>query len=91
MYDAKSRYSEEETYRVTDSRGRSVEVVAVPGAPEQVQLGVHRRTYSQRLDHLAHRYLNNAAGSWRICELNDVMLPEALSEALEIGIPVKAR
>jgi hypothetical protein len=38
---------------------------------------------------MAYRYLNNAAGFWRICELNDVMLPEALTEASDIAIPKK--
>ena len=41
----------------------------------------------ERLDHLAAIYLHEPTGFWRICEANEVMLPEALSEQVEIAIP----
>ena len=91
MFDEKSRYIALKPYRVTDRRGRTVPVVPVPPAAREVVLGYHVRRQGQRLDHLAYRYLDNPAGFWRICELNDVMLPEALSEAPEIAIPRKNR
>jgi len=89
MFDDKSRYKELETYIRKDHRGRSVVTVPVPSALEEKFRGYHRRIQGQRLDHMAHRYLNNATGFWRICELNDAMLPEALSEAADIAIPKK--
>ena len=91
MFDAKSRYAKAETYVVTDKRGREVKVVASPPPPEQVLLGVHLLKQGERLDLLAAKYLNDPAGYWRITEQNDVMLPEALTEAREIEIPIKAR
>ncbi len=91
MFEKKSRYGGLESYEVTDRRGRTVKVVPVPAAPEQGRLGVHLRRDGQRLDHLAAKYLNDPAGFWRICEINDVMLPEALAEADEIVIPVRER
>ena len=91
MFDEKSRYRNLEPYRVTDRSGRIVPVVPVPGAPGEKQLGFHVRVQGQRLDHLANHYLGDPAGFWRICELNDVMLPEALGEAREIAIPRKVR
>lgn len=91
MFDEKSRYLKLKPYRVTDRRGRIVPVVPVPEAPGEHLLGYHARVQGQRLDHLANRYLNDPAGFWRICELNDVMLPESLSEAQEIAIPRKVR
>ena len=45
---------------------------------------IHRRKQGQRLDHLAAFYIKDVYGFWRIAELNNVMLPEALSEALFI-------
>ena len=90
MFDAKSRYARLTTYTVRDRRGRTVSVVPVPPAPAEGLLGYHILRQGQRLDHLASRYLNDACGFWRICELNDTMLPEALSEASEVAIPVKA-
>ena len=89
MFDEKSRYRPLTPYLVTDRRGRTVPVVPVPPAPEQAELGVHLRREGQRLDHLAHEYLQDAAGFWRIAELNDAMLPDALAEAREIAIPRK--
>lgn len=89
MFDSKSRYYKLTTSTATDRRGRTVTVVPVPEPPEQTSLGYHLRRQGQRLDHLAYKYLDDEAGFWRICELNDVMLPEALSEADEIAIPKK--
>jgi hypothetical protein len=91
MFDDKSRYADLETYTVTDPRGRTVAVVSVPDAPEEVSIGLHILRQGQRIDHLAYKYLDDPAGYWRICELNDVMLPEALTEAQEISIPRKRR
>ncbi|MEX0762682.1 MAG: hypothetical protein WD208_13560 [Dehalococcoidia bacterium] len=91
MFDDKSRYSGLDSYEVTDNRGRRVTVVPAPPVSKEIELGVHLRMQGQRLDHLAHRYLNNPSGFWRICDLNGTMLPEALSEAREIRIPRKQR
>ncbi len=90
MFDSGSRYANVQIYRVADHRGRQVAIVAVPGAPVQDLLGYHVLHQGQRLDHLAAHYLNDPSGFWRICEENDVMLPEALSEAPEIAIPTRA-
>ena len=89
MFDKKSRYAKLETYEVTDRRGRKVVVVPVPPSKDQTTLGLHIMKQGQRLDHLAQKYLDDPAGYWRICEMNDVMLPEALIEAQEIKIPRK--
>ena len=89
MFDKASRYYQQETYTLIDHRGREVTVVVPHEAPRLVLLGTHLRLQGQRLDHLAHKYLRNPTLFWRICELNDVMLPEALSEADEIEIPGK--
>jgi hypothetical protein len=89
MYDDKSRYKDVESYQRTDRRGRTVTVTGTPDATEETFRGYHLRIQGQRLDHFAYRYLQNSAGFWRICELNDAMLPEALSEASEIAVPSK--
>ncbi len=88
-FDSKSRYVKQPLLAVKDGRGRTVNVVVPPDAPEQALLGYHLRRQGERLDHLAARYLDNAHGYWRICELNDVMNAEMLTEAAEISIPVK--
>lgn len=91
MFDPKSRYAGLKTYTVKDRRGREVAVVPVPPAPDQATLGTHLLRQGERLDHLAQQYLDDPAGFWRICELNDVMLAEALTEARELPIPSKTR
>ena len=89
MFDETSRYAKTDTYTLVDRRGRMVTVVAPAEALTQALLGYHLRKQGQRLDHLAYKYLKNATLFWRIAEFNQVMLPEALSEADEIGIPRK--
>ncbi len=89
LFDAKSRYAKQPLMTVTDGRGRSVAVVVPPPAPDQGLLGIHVRRQSERLDHLALRYLDDPHGYWRICEINDVMLAEQLSEVIEVEIPAK--
>lgn len=91
MFDAKSRYAGLTTYVVIDRRGRAVSVVPSPDAPDQRLLGIHAHKQGERIDHLAWRYLDDQAGFWRIAEFNDAMLPEAVTEALEIAIPDKTR
>ncbi len=89
MFDDKSRYAKAEQYTVTDSRGRTVSVVASPDPKNESIVGYHVLKQGQRPDHLASVYLGNAAGFWRICEANGTMLPESLSEQAEIAIPKK--
>ena len=87
----KSRYADLPVQMVTDAQGRDVPVL--PPAPrglEQLQ-GYHRRRDRERLDHLAHVYLDDASAFHRICNPSGAILPEALTEAAEIAIPVKIR
>ena len=89
MFDDTSRYKGVNQYQRIDRQGRTVINVEVPEKQSEVFRGYHQRIQGQRLDHLAYKNLDNSAGFWRICHLNDVMLPEALSEASMIAIPKK--
>jgi len=89
MFTDKSRYKDALQYEVTDHRGRTVKVVAVPTALRLSIKGYHLLKQGQRIDHLAYLYCSDQAGFWRIAEANDAMLPEALSEQSEIAIPNK--
>jgi len=89
MFNDKSRYKDIEQYQQKDSRGRTVNVVAVPDAPPSSLAGFHLLKQGQRLDHLSAQYVNDEAGSWRIAEVNQAMLQESLTEVSEIGIPNK--
>jgi hypothetical protein len=89
VFDANSRYAGLTTYPVSTRDGRTIMIVPTPDAPDESLLGYHLRHQGERIDHLASAYLGDGAMYWRICELADVMLPDALAEAREIPIPPK--
>lgn len=90
IYERNSRYAKfakvEET---TDAMGRKVLTMGVARVPAQKELGEHIRRDGQRLDHLASYYLKDASAYWRICEMNDVLLPDQLAEVELIKIPTR--
>ena len=88
VFDPKSRYVKNaETYQTTDRRGRLVVALTPAARPVLTELGEHLRKQGQRLDHLANFYIRDPNGYWRIAELNDAMLPDALAEVEIIKIP----
>lgn len=88
IFDEKSRYVKNATTcEAKDWRGRTVVALSVAERPVQTQLGEHLRKQGQRLDHLANFYLQDPNGFWRICELNDAMLPDSLAEVDILRIP----
>jgi len=89
VFDSNSRFATAGTYTATDRRGRTVTVVEPAPAPDQSLAGYHLRRADIRLDVLAGRYLDDATAFWRIAELADKVLPEALSLQAEIPIPVR--
>ena len=91
MFDDKSRYAGVETYETTDRRGRRVRAVFVPAQIDESPVGRHILREGERLDHLANLYLFNPTGYWRICDMNDAMLPDALAEREELFIPAAGR
>ena len=90
IFDRKSRYgTNASTYEATDRRGRKVAALTVPDKPVLVRLGDHLRKEGQRLDHLAKFYFEDTNGFWRIAEINDAMLPDALAEVDVLKIPTE--
>lgn len=87
MSDQPSRYDEAERYVVPGPDGVSVQVAASPRRERPGRLGVHLRRDGERLDHLAHHYLKDPTGFWRICDVNEAMLPDALTDARRVDIP----
>jgi len=87
MFDPKSRYAAVTPVHVKDARGRTVDAIPPAPQPRQTLRGVHLRKQNERPDHLAALYLGDAAGFWRLGEMNDAMTAEVLSEQREIAVP----
>lgn len=86
-----SRYDQADEYLVPGPNGVPVRVHASPRRDRPARLGVHVRRDGERLDHLAWLYLRNPTGFWQICDANDAMLPEALTDARCIDIPAEGQ
>jgi hypothetical protein len=88
LYSNTSRYAlHASIIEITDSEGRKVKRVGRAKRPRLTELGEHIRRDGQRLDHLANYYLRDPNGYWKICELNDALLPDQLAELELIKIP----
>jgi hypothetical protein len=87
MFDPKSRYAKLASVHVLDRRGRTVEAIPPAPQPKQTLRGIHLRKHNERPDHLSALYLGDAAGYWRLAELNDAMTAEVLSELREVEVP----
>jgi hypothetical protein len=93
IFDPKSRYAKPapETYAAVDVRGRRVQALPVPEPPLEIAVAAHVQREGQRLDQVAGGYLRDPNGYWRIAELNDAMLPDALAELEQVKIPSPTR
>lgn len=88
IFDRQSRYRKgSRPARALDRHGNVVSAVDIPDAPTAGSVGQHLLEQGQRLDHLANYYLADGTGYWRIAELNDAMVPDALAEVIRIDIP----
>lgn len=87
MFDPKSRYALIRPVHVRDARGRTVVVIPPAPHPRQTLRGLHLRKQNERSDHLAALYVSDAAGYWRLAEMNDAMTAEVLTELREVAIP----
>jgi hypothetical protein len=93
VFDAKSRYVKPalEPYSVIDRRGREVKVLPMIEPPREIALGEYVKKQGQRIDHLADAFLGDPFGYWRIAELNEVLLPDALEEYERVKVPGPTR
>jgi hypothetical protein len=98
MFQPTSRYHDVETVKMTvrDSRGEP-RVVSykrrrfVPSGAAITTLAEHTVAQGDRLDNLAARYVGDPEQFWRICDDNNVLRPEELTEEIgrtvRIGLP----
>lgn len=98
MFEPTSRYQEVETVKMTlqNSHGEP-RVVSykrrrfLPSGTAMTTLAEHTVVQGDRLDNLAARYVGDPEQFWRICDANDIMRPEELTEEVgrtfKIGFP----
>ena len=98
MFEPTSRYQDIETVKMTvrDSRGEP-RVVSykrrrfIPSGVTMTTLAEHTVVQGDRLDNLAARYVGDPEQFWRICDANDAVRPEELTEkvgrVVRIGLP----
>lgn len=87
MFDTTSRYYKLETatLEVVDEDGRKREIRYarrrfVPPADESSVAREHTVTDGERPDTITGRYLGDPTRFWQICDANNVMRPEELTE-----------
>jgi hypothetical protein len=66
----------------------------VPGSDRFTLLQEHQVSSGERIDHLGATYHGDPEQYWRLCDANDVMRPDALTEQpgtiVKIGLPDNA-
>ncbi len=97
MFDPTSRYSTTEvvTTMATDSNGlprelRYIRRRFIPSSVGTNTLVEHTFVQGERLDVITARYLGDPTQFWRICDANDVIRPDELTEighVIRIAVP----
>ena len=90
MFFPGSRYATQSQYAFTGADGTVLQCVKPPTPGLAATLGFHRRSGSERLDHMAARYLANASQFWRLCDASDAISPDALAARDLVGLPLDA-
>jgi hypothetical protein len=83
-----SRYSMSKTYTVRRPDGTSVTVLQIPLPGAALTQGYYRRGGQQRLDGIANAFLQDATATWRLCDANNSVVPDALGARALVGIPI---
>jgi hypothetical protein len=97
MFEPTSRYYDLETAKMTVGDEEGQRVISykrrriIPSGETIMTLVEHTVTQGDRLDNLAARYVGDPEQFWRICDANDVLRPEELTEEIgriiKIGLP----
>ncbi|HEX9511218.1 MAG TPA: LysM domain-containing protein [Puia sp.] len=78
-----SRYYTTEVATYTGTDGNEVKYIRrrfVPSADEFVLLRTHTVTEGERLDNIANQYLGDPLQFWQLCDANNALDPEELTD-----------
>jgi hypothetical protein len=84
-YPINSRYYGAEVVQLKEPGGRAVVYLRrrfVPQADRFHLLQFHTVTQGERLDNITARYLGDPEQFWRVCDANNAMRPEELTETI---------
>jgi hypothetical protein len=85
LFPAGSRYAGIEIATLTTATGEVIAYVRrrwVPSSERFAVIQVHRVVQGERVDRLAASTLGDPLQFWRLCDANDVMRPDELTERL---------
>jgi hypothetical protein len=83
LFTITSRYYTVETTQLTRADGKTIVYLKrrrMPQPEEFVTLQEHRVVEGDRLDNIAAKYLGDPEQFWRICDANNAMEPDELTE-----------
>lgn len=83
LFTATSRYYTVETAQLTTADGKTIAYLRrrrVPQSDDFVTLQEHRVIEGDRLDNITAQYLGDPEQFWRLCDANNAMEPEELTE-----------
>lgn len=97
MFDPTSRYSAIATTKMSlpdiDDGTREIRYVKrriIPSSEGMATMVEHTVAQGERLDRITGRYLGDPTQFWRVCDANNVLVPEELEETgrvVEIALP----
>ena len=83
MIFAGSRYQNTGTYAVKKADGQVVTALKPPLPGAAIVRGyLRRRAEAQRLDIVANYYLKDATAFWKLCDANNAIRPDELTETV---------
>ena len=95
MFESSSRYAEIEVTRISviDSEGQTRELRYIkrrfiPSPEGMTTLVEHTVTQGERLDNITAQYVGDPTQFWRVCDANNVMRPDELTETIGRNIIV---
>jgi hypothetical protein len=91
LFTATSRYYTVETTQLTTIDGKTITYLRrrrVPQPEEFVTLQEHRVVDGERLDNITAQYLGDPEQFWRLCDSNNAMEPNELTETANASIRI---
>jgi len=88
MFSVTSRYYNIETTTLEAPEGSKIVYLRrrfLPASAKSVPLAYHLVAQGERLDNITARYLSDPEQFWRVCDANNAMLPQELTDDAHIG------